>query len=132
VTYIPAALRCTVEERASFLCEYCKVPLIVSFRQPEVDHIISEKHGGTTEENNLALTCWRCNRHKGTVLGSLDPKTGKLTLLFNPRLQVWTDHFVFQELHITGLTAEGRTTAQLLQFNSPERLAELEIIVGIL
>jgi HNH endonuclease len=27
-------------------------------------------HGGKTDAENLAYTCWRCNRHKGSDLGS--------------------------------------------------------------
>jgi 5-methylcytosine-specific restriction endonuclease McrA len=45
----------------------------------EIEHIIAEKHGGATQEANLALTCPDCNRFKGTDLGSLDPATGRLT-----------------------------------------------------
>lgn len=73
VTYIPVALRRLVEERAKQRCEYCQLPAGVAFFSHEVDHVIAEKHGGTTEEGNLAYTCWRCNRYKGSDLGSFDP-----------------------------------------------------------
>ncbi len=123
-TYIPAALRRLVEERANHRCEYCLIPDKVSFFPNEIDHIIAEKHGGKTDADNLAFTCWRCNRHKGTDLGSFDPQTGEFSFLFNPRRQKWSEHFAFDEAVIIGLTNEGRTTANLLQFNSNERLAE--------
>ncbi|MDJ0620126.1 MAG: HNH endonuclease signature motif containing protein [Calothrix sp. MO_192.B10] len=123
-TYIPAALRRLVEERANHRCEYCLLPDKVSFFPHEIDHIIAEKHGGNTDADNLAFTCWRCNRYKGTDLGSFDPQTGKFSFLFNPRQQKWSDHFAFDEAAIIGLTNEGRTTAKLLQFNNDERLAE--------
>ncbi len=29
------------------------------------------------------FVCWRCNRHKGTDLGSFDPQTGEFSFLFN-------------------------------------------------
>jgi 5-methylcytosine-specific restriction endonuclease McrA len=32
----------------------------------EMEHIIAEKHRGTTEAENLALACPYCNRAKGT------------------------------------------------------------------
>ncbi len=67
---------------------------------------------------------WRCNRHKGTDLGSFDPQTGEFCFLFNPRKQLWTEHFACEETVIVGLTAQGRTTVKLLQFNTDERLAE--------
>ena len=123
-TYIPAALRRLVEERANYRCEYCLLPNKVSFFPHEIDHIIAEKHGGKTDGDNLAFTCWRCNRHKGTDLGSFDPHTREFSFLFHPRQQKWSDHFAFEEAVIVGLTNEGRTTAKLLQFNSDERLAE--------
>jgi 5-methylcytosine-specific restriction endonuclease McrA len=95
VTYIPAALRRLVEERAGFTCEYCLLPANISFFPHEIDHVIPEKHGGMTEAANLALTCWRCNRHKGTDLGSFDPETGDFSLLFHPRQHSWTESFCF-------------------------------------
>jgi hypothetical protein len=124
VTYIPAALRRLIEERANRLCEYCLLPADITFFPHEIDHVIAEKHGGETNADNLAFTCWRCNRHKGSDLGSFDPDTGAFSFLFNPRTQQWDEHFKFEELQIVGLTSEGRTTARLLQLNSNERLAE--------
>ncbi|MBC6476992.1 MAG: HNH endonuclease [Hormoscilla sp. GM7CHS1pb] len=86
--------------------------------------MIAEQHGGATNADRLAYACWRCNRHKGTDLGSFDPQTGAFSFLFNPRTQQWTEHFRFLAPTIVGLTPQGRTTANLLQFNSNERLAE--------
>ena len=124
VTYIPVALRRLVEERANQCCEYCQLPAGVAFFPHEVDHVIAEKHGGLTDADNLAFTCWRCNRHKGSDLGSFDPQTGAFSFLFNPRTQQWTEHFAFEGIALTGLTPEGRTTVKLLQLNNDERLAE--------
>ncbi|MBA2647884.1 MAG: HNH endonuclease [Pyrinomonadaceae bacterium] len=87
ITYIPAAVRRLVVERAGNRCEYCLLPADVAFFPHEVDHVIAEKHGGKTEADNLAFSCWRCNRHKGSDLGSFDPQTQNFSLLFNPRTQ---------------------------------------------
>jgi hypothetical protein len=106
------------------MCEYCLLPANLAFFPHEVDHVIAEKHGGVTDADNLAFTCWRCNRHKGSDLGSFDPETGAFSFLFNPRTQQWSEHFKFEELTLVGLTPEGRTTVRLLQLNSDERLAE--------
>lgn len=111
-------------ERAGARCEYCLLSTNVSFYPPEVDHIIAEKHDGVTEADNLAYTCARCNRFKGTDLGSFDPQTGQFTFLFNPRTQGWDEHFAFENELIVGLTAVGRTTVKLLQMDSEERLTE--------
>jgi hypothetical protein len=124
-TYISNELRRQIIARAAGCCEYCLLPASVAFLLPhEVDHVIAEKHNGATELENLAYTCWRCNRHKGTDLGSFDPLTGQFSFLFNPRKQVWAEHFALDEERLVGLAAEGRTTVKLLQLNSRERLAE--------
>mgnify|MGYP002777016436 CR=1 FL=1 len=124
VTYIPVALRRLVEERANFSCEYCLLSAGLAFFPHEVDHVIAEKHGGVTEAENLAYTCWRCNRHKGSDLGSFDPQTENFSFLFNPRQQSWMEHFIIEDFKIVGLTSEGRTTVKLLQLNSDERISE--------
>ncbi|MGH9841397.1 MAG: HNH endonuclease [Blastocatellia bacterium] len=123
-TYIPAALRRLVEQRAEHRCEYCLLLAILSLFSHEVDHIIAEKHGGLTTAANLAYACWRCNRRKGTDLGSFDPLTGNFSFLFNPRTQIWSEHFEWQGDWLMGLTAEGRTTIALLDLNGDPRLAE--------
>lgn len=130
-TYIPAALRREVEQRAKFKCEYCQLPAEVAFYSHEIDHVIAEKHKGETIAENLALTCWRCNRHKGSDLGSFDPQTGAFSFLFNPRTQQWSDHFRFNGAQLLGLTPEGRTTIELLQLNSDERIAERQRLLSI-
>ncbi|NJL00136.1 MAG: HNH endonuclease [Spirulinaceae cyanobacterium SM2_1_0] len=113
-------------ERAGDHCEYCLIPAPLSFYAHEVDHVIALKHGGVTAADNLAYACWRCNRYKGSDLGSFDPQTGKYRFLFNPRTQAWNEHFCQQGTRIWGQTPEGRTTVQLLKLNTPERLAERE------
>lgn len=124
MTYIPTTLRRQVIERARSRCEYCQLPADVAFFPHEVDHVIAEKHGGATNLDNLAFACWRCNRHKGSDLTSFDPQTGQLSPLFNPRTQVWIEHFTYEKKLITGLTPEGRTTVYLLRLNTEERLIE--------
>ena len=109
MTYIPAVLRREVTERAGNRCEYCLLTAEVAFFPHEVDHVIAEKHGGATDVDNLAFACWRCNRHKGSDLTSFDPQTRRLSPLFNPRTQVWTEHFAYERGRIIGLTPEGRT-----------------------
>ncbi len=124
MTYIPEAIRRQVEERANHCCEYCMLPDNLSFYPHEVDHIIPRKHGGTTIADNLAYACWRCNRYKGTDLGSFDPETGKFSFLFHPRNQIWHEHFSRQDALLKGKTSVGRTTVHLLQLNTDERIAE--------
>ncbi|KAB8331858.1 HNH endonuclease [Scytonema tolypothrichoides VB-61278] len=130
MTYISPALRRQVEQRANDRCEYCLLPADVTFFPHELDHVIAVKHGGATNADNLAFACWRCNRYKGTDLGSFDPQTKAFSFLFNPRTQKWEKHFLIEDSRIMGLTPEGRTTAMLLQFNSDERIAERRRLLG--
>jgi hypothetical protein len=87
MSYISLALRQFVINRANARCEYCLFPQFASLFTFEIEHIIAEKHDGSSEANNLALACPHCNQFKGTDLGSLDPATQQLTPFFHPRLQ---------------------------------------------
>jgi hypothetical protein len=82
-------LRREIRARANGRCEYCRVLETLLLAGCEVDHIVSRKHGGITELSNLALSWARCNRAKGTDIGSVHPGTGAFVRLFNPRLD-WT------------------------------------------
>ncbi len=121
-TYIPTILRQLVAERAQNRCEYCLVRDDDVFLPHQADHIIPEQHGGATSAENLALACVHCNRHKGPNLASLDPITGQLTPLFNPRLHGWVEHFTVAQAYIQPLTSIGRVTVQLLKLNHPDRI----------
>jgi hypothetical protein len=60
--------------------------------------------------------------HKGPNLAAIDPATGEVTSLFNPRKDAWSAHFVEQRGQILGLTRIGRATARLLNMNAPRRV----------
>jgi 5-methylcytosine-specific restriction endonuclease McrA len=130
-TYVPASLRRQVIERAGDRCEYCRFPQKATLLAFEMEHIIAEKHGGITSLENLALSCPYCNRAKGTDLGSIDPETNQLVPFFNPRTQSWQEHFALTGAVIMPLTAEGRVTVLILQFNHPDRLQERERLLAI-
>jgi hypothetical protein len=118
-----AALRREVVERAGSRCEYCRLK---QDHQPavslQIEHVIARQHGGDDSFGNLALACLRCNLHKGTNLSGIDPQSGAVTRLFNPRLDSWTEHFKFAYGRVIGLTPSGRTTVNLFHMNSPERV----------
>ncbi len=117
-----ARLRQLVRQRAGNLCEYCRLRQEQEPLPFHIEHIISRRHGGSDLADNLALACHHCNLHKGTNLSGLDPKTKKLTRLFHPRLDDWNDHFVNLGREITGRSAVGRTTVNLLKMNDDGRL----------
>src|SRR5690242_12415024 len=120
-TRISAALRREVRERAGGCCEYCLLAESEAFFPHEPDHLIARKHGGQTTSANLALACFDCNRFNGSDMASIDPLTGELVALFNPRRQAWSDHFELRGGVIIPLTAFGRVTERLLQLNLGSR-----------
>lgn len=91
MTYIPVELRRQVIERADRCCEYCLLHEEDNYIKHEVDHVIAEKHRGTTTLDNLCLSCFDCNRYKGSDIGSIDINTDTFTALFNPRTMIWED-----------------------------------------
>lgn len=124
-------LRQIVEKRADYCCEYCLFPQSIALHKHEVDHIIPVQHGGETEENNLALSCMRCNRYKGPNIGSFDPETGELVSFFNPRLHHWTDHFVLERAIIRASTPEARVTIKILRINDEDRILERQRLLKV-
>jgi hypothetical protein len=129
VTYISAALRDLVYERAKGFCEYCKISEEVTFAKHQIDHVIAEKHGGLTIEENLALSCTLCNKHKGSDIASIDNETGEIIPLFNPRKDVWSEHFKIENGTFIGVTPNARATIRLLQINSLARIEERRIFI---
>jgi hypothetical protein len=125
---ISEAVRRLVADRADRLCEYCLVHEEDVYHGCEVDHILAEKHGGMTVPQNLAYACFHCNRHKGTDVGSVSPRTGALVRFFNPRSDRWGEHFCWNQGRIDPLTEIGEVTARLLQFNHPERVAFRQLL----
>ncbi len=126
-----AALEQLVGKRANWLCEYCQFPAKISLLPFQLDHIIAEKHQGLTTAGNLAPSCERCNSHKGpNIAGYLH---GKHVPLFNPRVDVWSDHFEWRGPVLVGKTPIGQVTIQVLAINLPYRIAlrDAVIIEGI-
>jgi hypothetical protein len=51
-----------------------------------------------------------------------DPESGLLTDLFNPRTQIWTEHFQLQQFLIEPLSSCGAATTAALELNHPRRV----------
>jgi hypothetical protein len=105
-----------VYERASFYCEYCRTNQAVIGQSMHVDHI---DPAGGDDLANLCLACPTCNLSKGAATSSADPETGESVSLFNPREQVWPEHFEWVDggQRIRGLTPTGRATVERLAMN---------------
>jgi len=128
---VSKALRRQVSERAGGRCESCLTPEWILLAGCEVDHVISRKHGGVTETSNLAFSCARCNRAKGSDIGSILLATGEFYRLFNPRLDRWPEHFAIERATIVGRTDVGRVTISLLRLNDATRIAERALLQRI-
>jgi hypothetical protein len=119
-SYVSAALRRQIRQRARRCCEYCLLAEDDAFFPHEPDHILAVKHGGVSALDNLAWACFDCNRFKGSDIASHDTVSGALVPLFNPRTHIWTEHFCLKDGHIIPLTSMDRVTAFFLKFNLPQ------------
>ena len=128
--YIPADLRRLVQQRARGQCEYCRSQQSFSPQPFSVEHIQPRALGGQTMAENLALSCQGCNGHKYTKISGRDPVTENLVPLFNPRTQVWREHFRWDQnaLFIIGLSSTGRATVESLQLNRAELVNLREVL----
>lgn len=113
-----------VAKRANFCCEYC-VSQSRYFGPFSIEHVRPLSKGGSNQLSNLALACQHCNNFKYSKLEDIDPSSGSLAPLYNPRQQNWTDHFAWNEDYskIVGLTATGRATVSSLRLNRAELMA---------
>ena len=124
-------IRDGVARRAGYRCEYCLLHEEDSGFSHEVDHIISRKHGGSSEMDNLAFSCLTCNRNKGTDVASVKPTTGEALRLFDPRSDRWTDHFRLKGATIEAITETAAVTIRILRMSDPERVSERRILQAL-
>jgi hypothetical protein len=73
--------------------------------------------GGETVAENLALACVSCSLRKAARRTAVDPQSGQEVALFNPRHDVWHEHFQWDGGNLVGLTATGRATVEALKMN---------------
>ena len=120
---IPSSLRQLVIQRAKDRCEYCCLSQAGQAATFHIDHIIPVVAGGATTSDNLALACVSCSLRKSARQTVKDPETKKEVSIFNPRQQVWTENFRWDDVRVVGLTATGRGTVEALKMNRPMMLA---------
>lgn len=120
---ISAAARRQVRARAGDRCEYCGLHQDDEpWNRFQIEHVIPRQHGGGDAEDNLALACLSCNVYKGPNLAGIDPETGRMERLFNPRSDIWSEHFQIVEPYVIGLSACGRATVRVLNMNLDNRI----------
>jgi hypothetical protein len=117
-------VRRLVMERAYHVCEYCLLHEDDTFWGCQIDHIISRKHGGATEPGNLAWACASCNNHKGSDIATLAGQPPRLTRLYHPHQDAWSEYFHLNACRIEPNNQVGMATEKLLQFNHESPLRE--------
>lgn len=125
-----ARLRQRVLRRAGGYCEYCRMHQQFDVPPHHVDHIIARKHAGVETEDNLANACASCSLGKGSNIAGRDDRTRRIVCLFNPRHDVWHEHFRWKGSLVVGRTAVGRVTVRVLNMNRPDRVALRQILIN--
>lgn len=120
---VPRSLADEVILRARGRCEYCQLSQLGQEATFHIDHVTPRAAGGSTESDNLALACVSCSLRKWAKQTAIDPDTSAEAPLFNPRTQVWAEHFRWDDVRLVPLTATGRATAAALAMNRPMILA---------
>ena len=131
--YVAAGLRRRVADQARYRCGYCLTAEDIVGAPMEIEHIVPESAGGSSEEDNLWLACTLCNSHKSDRTTAVDPVSGELVRLFDPRRQEWREHFGWDDsgTRIVGLTDVGRATASALNLNRPSLVRARRRWVGV-
>jgi hypothetical protein len=108
-----------VFESSKGYCEYCKLHIDYSSSPFCLEHIYPRKESGTDDDLNLACSCLGCNGIKHTKTYAIDPETDLRVSLYNPRIDLWVEHFTWDAsyLNIVGLTPIGRATVSSLKLN---------------
>jgi hypothetical protein len=116
---ISPTLHDEVARRAGYRCEYCGLSQFGQEATFHVDHVVPRAAGGPTTADNLALACVSCSLRKWAKQTATDPETRTDVPLFNPRTQVWAEHFLWEGEKIVSLTPTGRATVAALAMNRP-------------
>ena len=131
---ISEKLREKIRLAAKDRCGYCQSPQHLIPIAFEMEHILPTAEGGTNDEENLWLACRVCNSFKHAKTHAIDLQTKRKTRLFNPRNQVWSEHFEFSEdkTEIIGKTVCGRATVIALKLNNARsvKMRKLWVSVG--
>jgi hypothetical protein len=72
---VPKALRRLISEQARNFPEYCLLGVHDSYTPHQVDQIVSQKHNGPADSENLTCAGERRNSYKDLDLLAIDPKS---------------------------------------------------------
>ncbi len=122
MTLVTPVVARLVIDRAHDRCEVCGMHQCLQGATFHVDHLVPRSLGGPTMIENLAWICPSCNLHKSNRVVAVDPHTGQVVPLFNPRTDDWSGHFCWRGYEISALTPVGRATIAALDLNHPRRI----------
>ncbi len=110
---------------AQYRCEYCKTSSKLTGMPLTMEHIIPRSLGGSDDLLNLAAACYRCNEFKGAKVSEIDLQTSQSSRLFNPRTDLWIDHFIWINggIQIAGTSLIGDVTLIALRLNNKDIVA---------
>ncbi len=122
MNFSQAERRRLVVDRAGQRCEYCRMYQGLQGATFHIEHLMPLRAGGSDELDNLAWACPGCNLTKATRVTTLDPVSGQVVRLFHPRQDQWSDHFVWQDYQLVGLTPIGRALVAAFNLNHERRV----------
>lgn len=129
------SLRKRIKERAAYLCEYCLSPERFCAAYYDGDHVIPYSMGGKEEFDNSANACGGCNNNKSNAMHAIDPLSGQIVPLYNPRTDIWSEHFCWNDTYILirGISPIGRAPITKLKLNREEvvNLRTVLLAVGL-
>jgi CMP-N-acetylneuraminic acid synthetase len=111
---LTASIREQVRQRAQCACEFCGVAEIDTGGMLTIDHFQPRTKAGSDDLENLIYACITCNQYKQDYW----PRTATAPILWNPRQESASEHFVEQEDgQLIALTPIGIFTIKRLRLN---------------
>lgn len=111
-----------ITERAGGRCEYCQMHQSLQGATFHIEHVIPRARGGKSDSSNLALACPSCNLHKADRVEAYADSSTTAVALFNPRTDVWAEHFEWDDYSLVGKTEVGKVTILTLDLNHDRRI----------
>jgi HNH endonuclease len=111
---LAASIREQVRQRAQCACEFCGITEIDTGGMLTIDHFQPRTKAGSDELENLIYACITCNQYKQDYW----PQTEAAPILWNPRQESASQHFVEQEDgQLTALSQISIFTIKRLRLN---------------
>jgi HNH endonuclease len=111
---LAVSIREQVRQRAQYAGEFCGITEIDTGGMLTIDHFQPRTKAGSDELENLIYACITCNQYKQDYW----PQTEIAPILWNPRQESASQHFVEQEDgQLTALTPTSVFTIKRLRLN---------------